>query len=61
VDWGRLWWVRAAGVARTVSDAEERLRALEALGEKYPQYAAAPPEGLVVAIELADVRGWASG
>lgn len=59
-DWGRLWWVRAAGLARTVSDPDERRRALEALDEKYPQYAAAPPEGLVVAIELGEVRGWAA-
>jgi PPOX class probable F420-dependent enzyme len=57
-DWGRLWWVRARGTARLVSDETERERALALLARKYPQYAAAPPTGPVVAIDIASVSSW---
>ena len=57
-DWGRLWWVRAAGTARIVEDDPERGRALEALAEKYEQYRTQPPEGPVVAVDVTRVSGW---
>jgi PPOX class probable F420-dependent enzyme len=57
-DWGRLWWVRAAGTARIVDDESERGRALGVLAEKYPQYRTEPPQGPVVAIEVSRVTGW---
>lgn len=59
-DWTRLWWVRAGGAARVVSDAEEGARAVRLLAAKYPQHAAEPPPGPVVAIDLARVRGWST-
>jgi PPOX class probable F420-dependent enzyme len=59
-DWERLWWVRCSGTARVVTDPDERRAALDALAGKYPQYAAAPPIGPVVAIEVDTIAGWAS-
>jgi PPOX class probable F420-dependent enzyme len=57
-DWGRLWWVRGAGSGRVVESGAERNLALEALGAKYPQYRAEPPDGPVVAIELERITSW---
>jgi PPOX class probable F420-dependent enzyme len=57
-DWTRLWWVRVDGVARLVTDAGERDRALEALAAAYLQYADAPPQGAVIAIEPGRFSGW---
>jgi PPOX class probable F420-dependent enzyme len=56
-DWGALWWVRAAGTARTL-EGDEAARALELLVAKYPQYAGRPPAGPFVAIDVERVTGW---
>jgi PPOX class probable F420-dependent enzyme len=60
-DWAALWWVRAGGTARVVDDERERTRAIELLQEKYEQYRSIPPEGPVVAIQLARITGWWGG
>ena len=60
-DWSRLRWVMAEGNAVVVADADERTRALDALVEKYPQYAAmrlTSTAGAVVAITPSRVIGW---
>ena len=57
-DWTRLWWVRIDGEARVVADADERGRALAALAQAYTQYAEAPPQGAVIAIEPRRFSGW---
>ncbi|MFC5142580.1 TIGR03668 family PPOX class F420-dependent oxidoreductase [Actinomycetospora rhizophila] len=60
-DWSTLWWVRADGVA-TVSDAEPDLvRARAALGERYPQHRAEPPEGPAFTVEVSRWTGWSAG
>ncbi len=59
-DWTRLWWVRVDGDARVVTDAAERERALAALGAAYPQYAASPPRGPVLAVEPRRFSGWSA-
>ena len=59
-DWSRLWWVRVSGSARVVSSSDERTRAVAALGDKYPRYAATPPDGAVIAIEIDRVTGWSA-
>ncbi|HYT77720.1 MAG TPA: TIGR03668 family PPOX class F420-dependent oxidoreductase [Actinomycetota bacterium] len=59
-DWSRLWWVRITGHSRTVEDEDEVDRALDALAQKFPQYRADPPEGPVVAIDIARVTAWES-
>lgn len=59
-DWTRLWWVRADGTARTASGAEAD-RALARLAGKYPQYAADPPPGPVLAVDIRSWSGWSAG
>jgi PPOX class probable F420-dependent enzyme len=54
-DWSALWWVRLDGAARVVTDPGEAARAVDGLVGKYPQYAARPPAGPVLAL---DVRKW---
>jgi PPOX class probable F420-dependent enzyme len=57
-DWGRLWWIRLRGRARVLDDGEERERALALLAAKYPQYRDEPPDGPVLAVDIAEVRKW---
>jgi PPOX class probable F420-dependent enzyme len=57
-DWSRLWWVRVDGEASVVSSPHERERALAALIAVYPQYAARPPRGAVIAVRSRRFRGW---
>ena len=57
-DWNDLWWVRASGTARILEEDEERLKAHRLLSEKYQQYADAPPEGPVVAIDVNRTTSW---
>jgi PPOX class probable F420-dependent enzyme len=57
-DWSRLWWVRLDGTGRVVSSPEEAARARAALVAKYPQYSSRPPEGPVIAVDIADWRTW---
>jgi PPOX class probable F420-dependent enzyme len=57
-DWSRLWWIRLRGRARVLDDGEEREHALGLLAEKYPQYRAEPPDGPVLAVDVAEVRDW---
>jgi PPOX class probable F420-dependent enzyme len=60
-DWSALWWVRADGTARVVPpDADEGRRALTALTARYPQYAAAPPPGPVLAVDVHRWSGWSA-
>jgi PPOX class probable F420-dependent enzyme len=59
-DWAQLWWVRASGIAREVTSVDEQERALIALATKYAPYAAHPPSGPVVAIQVERVAGWAA-
>jgi PPOX class probable F420-dependent enzyme len=59
-EWGRLWWIRLRGRARVLDEGEERERALKLLREKYPQYRSEPPNGPVLAVDVNEVREWAS-
>ena len=59
-DWGRLWWIRLRGRARVLDQGEERERALMLLRKKYPQYRSEPPDGPVLAVDVTEVREWAS-
>ena len=57
-DWSALWWVRVDGTARVVHDGALRERAIAALVAKYPPYAAAPPDGVVLVVTPARWTGW---
>lgn len=67
-DWSRLWWVRLDGVGRVVragprpgsGPLAEGETALSALAQKYDQYAAAPPTGPVLALDITGWRGWSA-
>ncbi|MFF1820674.1 TIGR03668 family PPOX class F420-dependent oxidoreductase [Kribbella sp. NPDC058245] len=56
VDWSQLWWVRADGVARVLDTPPPEV---ELLITKYPQYAANPPRGPVIAVRVDRWSGWA--
>jgi PPOX class probable F420-dependent enzyme len=57
-DWTRLWWVRADGTARVVTENAEAERAIELLANKYEQHRRTRPAGPVVAIHLDRITGW---
>lgn len=57
-DWARLWWVRADGVARVVTDGDEAHRAIALLAEKYLQHRLERPAGPVVAVAIRRATGW---
>jgi hypothetical protein len=48
------------GVAAVLEGGPERERALAALVAKYEQYAAAPPQGAVIALRVERWSGWAA-
>jgi PPOX class probable F420-dependent enzyme len=56
-DWSQLWWVRADGTARVV-DAADAPEAIDALAQKYAQYAERRPDGPVVVIGVQRISGW---
>lgn len=59
-DWARLWWVRADGLARAVTDDAEASHAIDLLAGRYPQYRKTRPQGPVVAITIESITGWAA-
>jgi PPOX class probable F420-dependent enzyme len=59
-DWSLLWWVRVDGRARVLRDADAVARAAALLGAKYPQHAAHPPAGPVIAIDVKRLIGWSA-
>jgi PPOX class probable F420-dependent enzyme len=59
-DWSLLWWVRLRGAGRIVEGGPEFDRALRLLAEKYEQYRERPPGGPVLAISVAEWRGWSA-
>ena len=58
-DWARRWWVRADGHA-AVLDAAGLAGPLRLLAARYPQYAAQPPAGPVIAVRVDRWTGWAA-
>jgi PPOX class probable F420-dependent enzyme len=59
-DWSALWWVRMDGRGRVVGAEDEIARALAGLVDKYDQYAARPPTGSVLAVDIHAWRGWSA-
>jgi PPOX class probable F420-dependent enzyme len=57
-DWRRLWWVRLRGRARVLDGGDECEHALALLATKYAQYRERPPEGPVLAVDVAEIRSW---
>ena len=68
-DWTQLWWVRADGdaavlgaadVADVADQAAGAAGPLRLLAARYPQYAARPPAGPVIAVRVDRWTGWAA-
>jgi PPOX class probable F420-dependent enzyme len=59
-DWTGLWWVRADGEAAVLGAAAEAAGPLRLLAARYPQYAAQPPAGPVIAVRVDRWTGWAA-
>ncbi|WP_219413634.1 TIGR03668 family PPOX class F420-dependent oxidoreductase [Pseudonocardia nigra] len=57
-DWSTLWWVRVDATAAVHADGALRDRALAALRAKYPAYAAAAPDGVVLVVTPTRWTGW---
>jgi PPOX class probable F420-dependent enzyme len=59
-DWSTLWWVRADGAAVVTENEDVLARARAALGARYPQHRADPPEGPAFTVEVTRWTGWAA-
>ncbi|WP_410657692.1 TIGR03668 family PPOX class F420-dependent oxidoreductase [Amycolatopsis sp. lyj-112] len=57
-DWSQLWWARADGVARVLTDPAEQALPARLLREKYPQYEAMPAPHAIVSTLVHSWRGW---
>lgn len=57
-DWNQLWWVRADGRARIVSEGSLYCDAISALAAKYHQYQENPPDGPAIVVDIEHVTGW---
>ncbi len=60
-DWSLLWWVRADGTGRVVPSIDDAPEARRALCARYRQYAARPPAGPALAVDVERWVGWAGG
>ncbi|MBM7786810.1 TIGR03668 family PPOX class F420-dependent oxidoreductase [Tenggerimyces flavus] len=58
-DWTRLWWARAEGIARVLTDDAERAEPVDWLVAKYQQYAEIRPAGPVIQVTVELWTGWA--
>ena len=59
-DWRALWWARADGTATILGEPAQMAPPLSLLAARYPQYAADPPEGPVIAILVTRWTGWSA-
>ena len=60
-DWDALWWVRADGTGRVLQPGDgEAARAVALLAARYGAYAARPPAGAVLAVDVTRWSGWAA-
>jgi PPOX class probable F420-dependent enzyme len=58
-DWSVLYWARADGRGRVLApEHPQALEAVRLLIRKYPQHAAQPPAGPVLAIDVESWSGW---
>jgi PPOX class probable F420-dependent enzyme len=59
-DWSALWWARADGQASVIGDPALMAGPARLLADRYPQYAAVPLPGPVIAIHVSRWSGWAA-
>lgn len=58
-DWTRLWWVRADGVAHTLTAGAAHAHAWDLLRDRYPQYADRHLDGPIIEVAVRRWTGWA--
>lgn len=59
-DWQALWWARADGTATILGEPADMAAPVGLLAGRYPQYAADPPDGPVIAILVTRWTGWSA-
>ena len=60
-DWSALWWIRLDGRAEVVRSGPRLRAGLALLAGKYEPYAAAPPPGPLIEIQIETTRAWSAG
>lgn len=60
-DWSALWWIRLDGRAEVVRSGPRLRAGLDLLAGKYEPYAAAPPPGPLIEIQIETTRAWSAG
>lgn len=58
-DWTQLWWSRADGTARTLTEGAAHAAAWDRLRARYPQYAGREVGGPVIEVTVRRWTGWA--
>lgn len=61
LDWARLWWVRADGVAAVERSGAGHAAHWDLLRSKYPQYQGQRLDGPVIVVQVLAWSGWAYG
>ena len=59
-DWSHLWWVRADGTARVVSEGAVRDQAVGWLVDKYAHYRERPPSGPLIVVVVERWTAWSA-
>ncbi len=59
-DWTRLWWIRIDGTAQVIESGPRFDRGLALLAAKYELYAAQPPPGPVIEVQIEKMRAWSA-
>jgi PPOX class probable F420-dependent enzyme len=57
-DWSQLWWVRADGIGRVVTEGHEWQHWVEVLTQKYPQYGTNSPRGPLIMLSVGSWTSW---
>lgn len=58
-DWTHLWWSRADGTARTLTEGAGHAHAWDLLRARYPQYAGRELGGPIIEVAVHRWTGWA--
>lgn len=59
-DWSRLWWARADGNARIVTEGSFHMQAISWLAGKYAPYRSTLPRGPVIVVEVSRWTSWSA-
>lgn len=60
LDWSRLWWVRADGVADVIERPDPSHPGLALLADWYAPYRSTPPTGPLIVVTVTRWSGWSA-